>query len=36
MANLDQVPEFGAILICAFPKPFNGSGFPARLFAILP
>lgn len=36
MANLDQVPEKGAILICAFPKPRNGSGFPARLFAIVP
>jgi len=36
MANLDKVPEKGAILICTFPKPLNGSGFPARLFAIVP
>jgi kynurenine formamidase len=36
LANLDQVPEFGALVIAAFPKPKNGSGFPARVFAILP
>ena len=36
MANLDKVPEKGAILVCTFPKPKGGSGFPARLFAIVP
>ena len=32
----DQVPEAGAIVIAAFPKPKGGSGFPARVFAIVP
>jgi kynurenine formamidase len=36
LANLDQVPEYGAIAIVTFPKPRRGSGFPARVFAILP
>ncbi len=36
LANLDQVPESGAIVFATFPKPKNGSGFPARVFAILP
>lgn len=36
IANLDRVPEKGAILICTFPKPAQGSGFPARLIAITP
>lgn len=36
LANLDQVPEYGAIVIVTFPKPQKGSGFPARVFAILP
>jgi len=36
MTNLDKVPEKGAIIISTFPKPENGSGFPARLFAIIP
>ena len=36
LANLDQVPEKGAIVVCAFPKPQKGSGFPARVFAIAP
>jgi kynurenine formamidase len=36
LANLDQCPESGAIVIATFPKPKNGSGFPARVFAILP
>jgi kynurenine formamidase len=30
------VPEAGAMVIASFPKPKNGSGFPARVFAILP
>jgi kynurenine formamidase len=36
LTNLDQVPEKGALFICAFPKLRNGSGFPARVFAIIP
>jgi kynurenine formamidase len=36
LANLDQVPESGAIVIVSFPKPKGGSGFPARVFAIAP
>jgi kynurenine formamidase len=36
LANLDQVPESGALVVVAFPKPKDGSGFPARVFAILP
>ena len=36
LANLDKVPEFGALVVVSFPKPKNGSGFPARVFAILP
>lgn len=36
LANLDQVPEFDAIAVVSFSKPKGGSGFPARVFAILP
>ena len=36
LTNLDQVPESGAIAIVTFPKPKDGSGFPARVFAIVP
>jgi len=36
LANLDQVPEAGALIVVSFPKPKGGSGFPARAFAILP
>ncbi len=36
LANLDAVPESGALVVAAFPKPQGGSGFPARVFAILP
>ncbi len=36
LANLDKVPEYGAVVVVAFPKPKKGSGFPARVFAILP
>jgi kynurenine formamidase len=36
LANLDQVPESGAIVIVSFPKPKGGSGFPARVIAITP
>lgn len=36
LANLDQVPPAGALAVVTFPKPKGGSGFPARVFAILP
>lgn len=36
LANLDKVPEYGALIVVTFPKPKDGSGFPARVFAILP
>jgi len=36
MANLDQVPEQGALIIVTFPKPEGATGFPARAIAILP
>ncbi len=36
LTDLDQVPETGALVVVAFPKPKDGSGFPARIFAILP
>jgi len=36
LTNQDQVPEAGAIVVVSFPKPKGGSGFPARVFAILP
>jgi len=36
LANLDRVPEHGALVVATFPKPQDGSGFPARVFAILP
>ncbi len=36
LTNLDEVPEYGALIVVAFPKPEGGSGFPARAFAILP
>ena len=34
--RLDQVPEYGALAVVSFPKPEKASGFPARVFAILP
>jgi len=36
LTKLDQVPELGALIVGTFPKPKNGTGFPARVFAILP
>jgi len=36
LANLDQVPEAGALVLVTFPKPENGSGFPARVIAVVP
>jgi kynurenine formamidase len=36
MANLDQVPPTGTILVTAWPKVEKGLGFPVRAFAIVP
>jgi kynurenine formamidase len=36
MANLDQVPARGALIMVTWPKVKDGLGFPARAFAILP
>ncbi len=36
LTHLDKVPEAGALIVVTFPKPKGGSGFPARVFAILP
>ena len=36
LAHLDLVPEAGALVMVSFPKPEHGSGFPARVVAILP
>ncbi len=36
LANLDQVPESGALVIVSWPKPEGGTGFPARVVAIVP
>lgn len=36
MRNLDQLPPVGAMIVCAFPKLKDGTGFPARCFAICP
>jgi kynurenine formamidase len=36
LANLDQVPEAGGLIFVAFPKVENGSGFPARVIAVVP
>ncbi len=34
--NLDQVPPVGAVVFCVFPCLKDGTGFPARVFAICP
>jgi kynurenine formamidase len=36
LANLDKVPASGALIVASWPKAKNGSGFPARAFAIVP
>ena len=36
LANLDQVPETGGLVWVSFPKPLDGSGFPARVVAVVP
>lgn len=36
LCNLDKIPTAGALALVTFPKPQNGSGFPARVIAVLP
>ena len=36
LAHLDQVPDAGALVMVTFPKPAHGTGFPARVIAIVP
>jgi kynurenine formamidase len=36
MNALDKVPEIGAYIVATWAKPKDGSGFPARVFAIIP
>lgn len=36
MANLDQVPERGALILATWPRPHEGTGFPARCVALVP
>lgn len=36
LANLDQLPESGGVVWVTFPKAENGSGFPARVIAVVP
>jgi kynurenine formamidase len=36
LANLDNVPEYGALVWVTFPKVADGSGFPARVIAVVP
>ncbi|WP_103501667.1 MULTISPECIES: cyclase family protein [unclassified Streptomyces] len=34
LTHLDRVPEAGALVVASWPKPHQGSGFPARVFAL--
>ena len=34
LTNLNRVPESGGLVMVTFPKPRDGSGFPARVIAI--
>jgi kynurenine formamidase len=36
LTNLDKVPETGAVVIATWPKVRGGSGFPARVLALVP
>ena len=36
LANLDHVPEAGALVLVMWPKADGGTGFPARVVAIVP
>jgi kynurenine formamidase len=36
LAGLEEVPPRGALVVATWPKPKGGSGFPARVFALVP
>lgn len=36
LVNLDQCPAVGAVIFCTFPKVKDGTGYPARCFALCP
>lgn len=36
LRNLDECPAVGAIAFCTFPKVKDGTGYPARVFALCP
>lgn len=36
LKNLDKCPATGAVIFCTFPKLKDGSGYPARCFALCP
>lgn len=36
LTNLDACPPVGAIAFCTFPKIKDGTGYPARVFALCP
>lgn len=36
LINLDKCPPKGALIFCSFPKLKDGTGFPARCFALCP
>lgn len=36
LANLDKVPETGAVIFISVPKAQEAPGFPVRVFAVLP
>jgi kynurenine formamidase len=36
LANLGDVPPAGALVLVAWPKPRGGTGFPARVVALVP
>lgn len=35
LTNLDQLPATGALLVATWPKIKDGTGFPARVFALI-
>jgi kynurenine formamidase len=36
LCNLDRVPAAGAVVLATWPNVKGGSGFPARVIALLP
>ena len=36
MKGLDRLPQKGAYIVASWAVPKDGSGFPARVFAIIP